>query len=504
MEKGLNKQQIVSMLCKSPHGKLAEYTPVATQAIAMDGEFYQHLIGWDRIKGQIRDSKAALPVLGLTEKDAELRDNSFAHLALLNPRELLKAYLFAREVRPQGQMLPLDRMVQTYLHEKEQERGWDHLAVQHRKALKSLYAYSRTLPTKDRVHAALWGFKGRRESKVTLLPPKGSVFEALDRLKDMGAEEAAATIVKFKVPFLVAWQRLGKRVKEPDLLLALINRMTATELITNTKHLEKLGMKTNPALRGAFDMAVSKAASSTKNTLKTTAAISAEHEDGTAVLSESTREKLRGLQDKQIAAAGGPDGDWLVLADKSGSMEASIAAAKEVAASLAKFVKGKVYLVFFDTTPMAVDVTGATLDQIHKATRHIRAGGGTSIGCGLNRMLTEKIEIDGIAIVSDGCEHSAPLFTEVYKRYCALVDKQVPVYFFQCDGEPDHLTSDANRAGIEMQTFDLRGKTDYYAVPNLVQTMRGSMYSLVDEIMAVPLLSLNDVLKTHGKGVVAA
>jgi hypothetical protein len=47
-----------------------------------------------------------------------------------------------------------------------------------------------------------------------------------------------------------------------------------------------------------------------------------------------------------------------------------------------------------------------------------------------------------------------------------------------------------------MQTFDLRdGKTDYYSIPNLVQTMRSNQYSLVDEIMATPLLSLSEVLK---------
>jgi hypothetical protein len=504
--KELTKQQIVSMLSKSPHGKLGEYEPVAKQAVEMDGEFYQHLIAWDRLKGQILDSKAALPVLGLKyEKDKELLDNSFAHLALLNPRELLKAYEFARVVRPTGQIQNLDKMVQTYLHEKEQERGWDHLAVQHGRVLKSLYAYSRTLPTRDHVHAVLWGYKGRGDKKVKLSVPKGSVFEALSQLRQMEPVQAAGTILKFRMPFLIAFQRLGKRAKEPDLLLALMERMTATELVGNTKLLEKLGMKTNPALRGAYDAAVTKATSSTKNTLKTTAAINAENADGTAVLSESTREKLRGLQEKQIAAAGGPDGDWLVLVDRSPSMARAIEFGKHIAASLAKFIKGKVWMVFFDSTPLTVDVSGLSLDQIQKATRHIGIGGGTSIGCGLNRMLLEKTEVDGIAIVSDGEENTAPLFPDVYKKYVQFTGKDVPVYFYDCDGGADNLTHRMNMAGIEMQRFDLRhGKADYYAIPNLVQTMRSNPYSLTDEIMAVPLLTLNDVLKTHGRKGVAA
>jgi hypothetical protein len=252
--------------------------------------------------------------------------------------------------------------------------------------------------------------------------------------------------------------------------------------------LEKLGLKTNPALRGAFDKAMEKAATSKKATLKTTKAAE-------AVTDTVLKEKLQGLQDKQIKALGGPEGNWLVLADKSGSMSRAIEASRHVSATLAKICQGKVWLVFFDTNPMTVDVTGLPLDSIQKATRHITANGGTSIGCGLNRMLSEKMEIDGIAIVSDGGENTPPLFPEVYKRYIDFAQKDVPVYLFLCTGEPDNLTPRMKQAGIEMQTFDIRGGTDFYSIPNLAQTLRASRYSLVDEIMATPLLTLNSVLK---------
>jgi hypothetical protein len=150
--------------------------------------------------------------------------------------------------------------------------------------------------------------------------------------------------------------------------------------------------------------------------------------------------------------------------------------------------------VFFDTAPMTVDVTGLSLDQVQMATRHISAGGGTSIGCGLNRMLQEKIALDGIAIVSDGGENTPPYFPDVYKKYTEFVDKDVPVYFYDTYGDI-YFTQVMNRAGIEMQKFDVRGNVDYYSIPNLVQSMRSNRYSLVDEIMATPLLSLTDVLK---------
>ena len=485
-ETGVTKQALISQLSKSPHGSLKEYLPVGKVGFQQEPEFMSRLTAWDRTHGQIRDSKVALPVIGLaTLKDSELIDNALAHIALLGPRELARAYRFALEIRLPGKMRELRRLVESYLHEKEQDKGWDHLAIQHRGTLKELHALTHSKPEKERTNVVLYG---RNFDKTKAPLPKGSVFEVVANLKNMSPTEAAGSIMRYHIPFLIAMGALGSKAKEPDLVLALIGAMSATELTTNVKMLEKLGLKTNPALRGAFDKAMEKAATSKKATLKTTKAAE-------AVTDTVLKEKLQGLQDKQIKALGGPEGNWLVLADKSGSMSRAIEASRHVSATLAKICQGKVWLVFFDTNPMTVDVTGLPLDSIQKATRHITANGGTSIGCGLNRMLSEKMEIDGIAIVSDGGENTPPLFPDVYKRYIDFAQKDVPVYLFLCTGEPDNLTPRMKQAGIEMQTFDIRGGTDFYSIPNLAQTLRASRYSLVDEIMATPLLTLNSVLK---------
>ena len=485
-ETGVTKQALISQLSKSPHGSLKEYLPVGKVGFQQEPEFMSRLTAWDRTHGQIRDSKVALPVIGLaTLKDSELIDNALAHIALLGPRELARAYRFALEIRLPGKMRELRRLVESYLHEKEQDKGWDHLAIQHRGTLKELHALTHSKPEKERTNVVLYG---RNFDKAKAPLPKGSVFEVVANLKNMSPTEAAGSIMRYHIPFLIAMGALGSKAKEPDLVLALIGAMSPTELTTNVKMLEKLGLKTNPALRGAFDKAMEKAATSKKATLKTTKAAE-------AVTDTVLKEKLQGLQDKQIKALGGPEGNWLVLADKSGSMSRAIEASRHVSATLAKICQGKVWLVFFDTNPMTVDVTGLPLDSIQKATRHITANGGTSIGCGLNRMLSEKMEIDGIAIVSDGGENTPPLFPDVYKRYIDFAQKDVPVYLFLCTGEPDNLTPRMKQAGIEMQTFDIRGGTDFYSIPNLAQTLRASRYSLVDEIMATPLLTLNSVLK---------
>ena len=487
-ETGITKQRLISELSRSPHGSLRDYLPIGQQAVKQEGMFFQKLIAWDRTHGQIRDSKVALPVIGLAyESDPELVDNSLAHIAMLGPRELARAYRFALETRLPGKMRELRRLVESYLHQKEEDKGWDHLAIQHRSTLKELYALSHAKPLKERTNIVLYG---RKFDKLKAPLPKGSVFETVANLKNMSATEAAGAIITRKIPFLIAMGALGAKAKETDLVLALINRMTPSELVTNTKMLEKLGVKTNPALRATFETALAKAATSKKNTLKTTQAVEAVEDEG-------LKEKLRAVQKKQIAAAGGPEGNWLVLCDRSGSMAKEIEIARHIAGSLTTFVKGKVWLVFFDTTPMTVDVTGLSLDQIQKATRHIGPGGSTSIGCGLNRMLQEKVEIDGIVVVSDGGENAAPTFASVYPKYCAFAGKDVPVYFFDTNGTSGWKES-INRAGIEMQTFDIsHGKIDYFAIPNIVATLRSNAYSLVDEILATPLLSLSDVLKTR-------
>lgn len=453
-----------------------------------------HLISWNAVKGQIRDSQVALPVVSLSVPGfpEDLADNSLAHIALLGPRELERAYRFALQLRVPGRMRQMRRLVWAYLRKLEANKPkFERWAVQHRKTLKNLYCLSHDENASDGAKALLF-HRVRPENSLA------SVIRKL-RLESMSATEAAGTIIENRVPFLIAQGTMKKRMQDPDVLLALIQRMSATELMTHMKQLEKLGVRKNPALRGALDEALKKSTQDRNNVLKTTKAAE-EVED------EELRVRLHAIQDKRVEMLG-VEGNWLVLADRSPSMSRAVALAKQVAAVLAKMVKGKVWLVFFDSTPMTVDVTGLSLDQIEKATGHITAGGsGTSIGCGLKRMLDEKIAVDGIAIVSDAKENTAPLFTDTYRLYSKFLDKEVPVYLYRCEtimtGQGDRdLAHSMRAAGVDLQEFDLRvGKVDYYSLPNLVKTMRTNRYSLIDEVMGTRLLTLSEVLPALKKG----
>lgn len=482
----LPKTRIISELARSPHGDLAAYIPVGARAVAEDSEFFAHLIAWNQIKGQIRDSKVALPVIGLA---GEHRENSLAHLAKLDPRNLLRAVRFSRTTAPKGSRLGVRRLVERYLRARESKwPWWERSALQHRKSMKELYALHHIKPA-AMANAILF------ENNY----PAGTAFDAVKRLPSMGESEAAAAIAEHRIPFLVVSGALGTKAKAEPLLFAMLERMTPAEVVTNAATLEKFGVKSTPALRGAFEAALGRVAESKVVTLKTTKAAE-------AVTDQKVSERLRGVQEKQINTLGGIDGDWLVLADKSGSMQEAIRVATEVAAILARSVKGSVSLIFFDTAPRYFDATGKSLDQIRAETKFVTANGGTSIGCAFRYAVEKGLPFGGIAIVSDGLENVAPFFAPLYSNWCEANGVEPPVYFYKAWhptqrtlGRGLNLTGDlpfgqsCHHSGIEVQTFDLGKTVDYYSLPNLIQTMRTSRYSLVDEILATPLLTLDEV-----------
>lgn len=91
-EKGFSKNEIIALLTQSERSKgksdkLEAYFPAVRKAAKSDPEFMAHLIAWNDKNGSIRDTKVALPVATLKEwtDGGEFSENSFAHLALLNP-----------------------------------------------------------------------------------------------------------------------------------------------------------------------------------------------------------------------------------------------------------------------------------------------------------------------------------------------------------------------------------------------------------------------------------
>ena len=96
MEKtDVTRNQIVNQILKVGHGDLSIYEDIGLRAVQTEPELFGHLIAWNQIKGEVRDSKVALPVIALRgQHDEELFENAAAHLCLLDPRNLVRAVKF--------------------------------------------------------------------------------------------------------------------------------------------------------------------------------------------------------------------------------------------------------------------------------------------------------------------------------------------------------------------------------------------------------------------------
>lgn len=513
-EQGTSREQIVNELSRSAHGKLSEYIPIIGSACRVDPEFTAHLIAWDFINGQVKDSKVALPVITLLEREfpEELVENSLSHLALQPPRELLKALRFSIESSvPARRQRKLEQVIRAYLGQKESVSGkWNRLAIRHRRSLRELYARTHC-PMPEWASRLLFKSQDKNDRvplKDQYIP--NSIFADIANLGRMEPGAVAATIQKWHLsPLIVGGAMTGAKARQEDasVVQATMSQMSDTEVITRAASLEKKGLSRDAALKEIFRKKVSKATKSSKATLKTSVAAD-EVED------ESLKTMLRELQERQITAqkeAGrGIDGNWLVIGDKSQSQEAAIEIGKHIAAAIAKFVSGKVWLAFCDNGVSGTEVTGMSLESIKAGTRFVKASGSTSYGVGLSWAIESRLQLDGVVIVGDGGENQSPTFAQQHQEYKRRFDKDLPVYLYQTyvdshyantpGGNPRNFATHMGNAGLAFTAFDLtHGKVDYHSLPNLVQTMNAKRFGLVDKIMACPLVTLDQVLGSFAR-----
>ena len=506
-----NKQSMISELIKSKHGDLMDYVPITSEAAKKEAEFLAHLISWNLIKGEIRDSKIALPVINLRflkKEDSEFAENAIASLLTLDPRNLVKSYKFSKELTKTGMNITgghrrmLEEGIRQYIAVREENiPWWNKTAVQHRESLKELYAVSHYKPSdyaQKILFRTLYDEKTGKYVKVDY--PKNSIFQKIADLKKMTPSEAAGTILNYNIPFQIALGALGAKKEEfeknPEFLLALMNGMSGQQLINSTKFLTSVGVFNSKMLKSEYEKAFKKATKDKKvSTLKASKAMKTLEED--PGFDPEILEKLSKLQDTKIAQKT-IDGDWVILGDASGSMNTAIKLAKEIASYISKSVAGKVYLIFFDNQPRVFDVTGKTLAEIEKDSKHVVASGCTACGCGLQYLLDRGIIVNGIALISDGGDNTVPYFHQAYPKYCVKMGIEPTVYFYRLQGEHDSLSGYCKSENIPFELFDM-DKTDYYALPNLVATMKTSRYSLMDEIMTIPLLTFEKIFEKKGK-----
>jgi hypothetical protein len=488
MEKTYSPNKLVSQLLKTPHGNLSEYIEPSEEAINFDSFMYGKLLAWNHHNGVIRDSKVAFPIIHLRNtKDVLLVENSLAALMRLGPRELVRALAFEKFLHDDGYGVVSNysniiAYTRHYLRIRENAPLWfDRVAIRSKNALKRLYIVTKTKPN-ARANSILF--------KKDYSPD--SIFAIARDMKSMSPKEISNAIINNKIPLTVAIGSIPK-LDDPAIVFALIETMTPNELIQNSSMLLKLNAMKDPVLKASYSAAIEKAQES-KNvtTLKAGRAIE-------NISDESMKKKLESVQESQLDKTS-IEGDWLVLADRSGSMESAIEIGKFIAATLTRSIKGKVHLIFFDHNIDYFNVSGKSLEEIKSATSHIDSRGATDTGQALSYLIQKDLQVDGIAIVSDGGENPAT-FVNHYRKYIAYFDHEPTINYFWISGhqwyESNNLARNMTGAGIDFNQFNLNvNKIDYYSLPNLISTMRANRFALYDEIMQTNYLTLE---AKHGK-----
>lgn len=461
--------EMLNSLLTTPHRKLEQVAEIHALIVELDPIFYGHLAVWYQRYGDVRDHKEVFVSYLLTSDLVEHRDAGYMMLQKFPPYQVARIVDFMKQHRNK---LPRSARtaVRRYLKVREGNPvKFDRAALRGRKAMKHLYASLHIKPS-ERANAILF-----RNT-----PPVGSLAAMLKQIaKAANAAEQARLIVEYNLPYTIAIGAVKQLT--PSVLVALIGSMSPQETINNLKSLKARGAMDHPQVKALIDAKLDKAAQGSR-----VAAYKAQVAADAADFDEDTRVRLEKVTNEQVKRRGVITRPTALLVDKSGSMENAIEIGKRLAALISGITQAKLFVYAFDTIPYPVTAQGKDLTDWERAFQHIRAGGGTSIGCALEVMRKKQQVVDQIVIVTDEGENAAPYFREVYKTYCRELAVMPNVAIVRVGGHYDWLESQLKAQQLPVETFTFAG--DYYSLPNLVPLLtRPSRLELLMEILDMPL-----------------
>lgn len=510
---------ILNTLLTTPHRDLAKIWPVHSELIARDPRFYVRLAAWYADQGDVRDHKEMFIISLVLSDFAGHRDVGLALLRRLPPYEVARVVDFisgrkrtrklgkgeqatarnqaSRHCRQsalrrlvgaaaQEQPAPgtiaeefglfrnVPRSVRTeisrYLREREADPDWfDSSVLVARKALKRLYALLHIKPS-ERAQSILFAET----------PPPDSRLFALRQLATATSPAAQArAIVEHRIPYRIAATVVTQMT--PAVLVALIEQMSAQELINNLGSLQR---------RGALDVAEIKELVAAKleqaRTAKRVSAFKAEQAADAVDVPPDLRSRLEDVADAQVKAKGRITRPTALLIDKSSSMEQAIELGKRIGAMISAICDRELFAYAFDTMAYEIRTSGDALADWEQALAGITAGGCTSCGVALKYLAKKKQYVEQIILVTDEQENSPPPFVPSFKEYRETLRTDPSICIVRTPGGSDQLESACRREGLRVDVFHFTG--DYYSLPNLIPLLsRPSILELLMEIMDYPL-----------------
>ncbi|REJ68216.1 MAG: hypothetical protein DWQ31_08795 [Planctomycetota bacterium] len=515
--------EILNALLTTPHRELQKIWPVHQDLIAKDPRFYVRLAAWYADHGDVRDHKEMFIICLVLSDFAGHRDVGLAMLRALPPYQVVRVVDFIsgrKKTRPArrdekqralaqaskrarrtlaqrvfgsapdaemeavvetdkvtdefGLFRNIPRAMKTevtrYLREREADPEWfDGSVLSARKAMKRLYALLHVRPDE-------------RAQKILFEddPPVDSRLYALRELAaaESPAEQAKA-IVQHKIPYRVASTVI--RQMTPTVLVALIEQMSAQELINSLGALKRRGALDVPEIRSLVEAKLADA-----KTADRVSALKAEKAIEAVGVSDQMRQALENVADTQIKAKGRIARPTALLVDKSASMYLAIDLGKRIGAMISAICESELYTYAFDT--MAYEITSKRTDLAdwERAFKGISAGGATSCGVALKNLERKKQFVEQVIIITDEEQNTPPTFISALREYSQALQAAPSVVIVRTPGGSSYVERSCRDAGIQVDVFNFEG--DYYSLPNLVPMLsRPSKMELMMEIMDYPL-----------------
>jgi hypothetical protein len=177
--------------------------------------------------------------------------------------------------------------------------------------------------------------------------------------------------------------------------------------------------------------------------------------------------------------------DTLLLVDKSGSMEAAIAAAQQFGARIGPLCDGRLMAIAFDSHAREVEVREpAKLASWEAAFFGLRASGNTSIGAGLKWAMDRGFQPHQVVVITDTGENTEPRLANVAR---GLVDPPDFV-FIVVPGARGAVVEELRQNGQRVDVFDVRNPADYWVYDQVTAVLGGPpAKSLIDQILETSL-----------------
>jgi hypothetical protein len=513
---------ILNTLLTTPHRELEKIWPIHCDLVAKDPRFYVCLAAWYQDNGDVRDHKEMFIVNLVLSDFPGHRDVGLAMLRGLPPYQVLRVVDFiggrkkTRRIRKGeaqkalaqaskrarqsaarrlfgsakqeeatvaepstitdefGLFRNIPRAMKTeitrYLREREADAEWfDGSVLSARKAMKRLYALLHVKPS-ERAQKILFDDD----------PPADSRLYALRELAaaENPANQAKA-IVEHRIPYRVAATVI--RQMTPTVLVALIEQMSAQELINSLGALKRRGALDVPEIKSLVEAKLADA-----KTAKRVSALKAEKAIEAAGVSDEMQKALEEVADTQIKAKGRIARPTALLIDKSSSMEQAIKLGKQIGAMISAICESDLYTYAFDTMAYEITPQGDDLVSWERAMAGITAGGCTSCGVALKYLERKLQYVEQIIMISDEQQNTAPPFVPALREYREALKANPSVVIVRTPGGTDYVEKQCRQEGVQVDVFHFTG--DYYSLPNLVPMLsRPSKMELLMEIMDYPL-----------------